>query len=334
MLFNQLGECEACPTSTSKDAVHRGLTAVGGLFFAGFVVCVVLFVRRPIAAAVVAGSWTDSNLTEAMAMQGASSRDIMAMQGASSRDVMAIAGQPAPTESRGQPEQQQADDQGAGEPTDEVELAEMQGNAVQTGSDLNEGLAALTDRFASDGDGGGFGRHELLQRIKIGISWLQCLGPFIFTFNIPWPVGFFDQLTSIYNIFAVDFSGLLGNLGEVACELDTSFLAGFMPHMLILPCLVLAVVVGLLVGALLGPSPQRAMKSGCCSKKSKKKVDGNRKEKPENPEKPRLYLPHKEAVLSRAIQILLFCVFMLYPGLCSKVRSRQAHELIQIYTKY
>jgi hypothetical protein len=184
---------------------------------------------------------------------------------------------------------------------------------VETGKDMKDAAADFTDRVSS-GEGAG-SKFQLLQRMKIGISWLQCLGPFIFTFDIPWPAQFADQLAIIYNVFAVDLSGLFGNIGEISCELDTSFLAGFFPHMMALPALLGATLLGFLVGALFGPARKNLKQGGCCRKKAKSKFARSLSQWGLVKET----LPHNEAALSRAIQVMLFLTFLLYPGLCSKL---------------
>jgi hypothetical protein len=133
---------------------------------------------------------------------------------------------------------------------------------------------------------------SLVQRLRIAVTWVQCLGPFVFTFSIPWPKAFADQLTVLNDIFTIDIFNLIGNIGTISCEMNTDFFSGFGPHMLLLPLLLLTMSMAYVIARLRGPKVLKV--KGAC-------------------------LDSKEAITTRLVQVLLSIVFLLYPGICAKL---------------
>jgi hypothetical protein len=140
------------------------------------------------------------------------------------------------------------------------------------------------------------GMELVIERMKIAVTWAQCLGPFIFTFSIPWPKGFLDQLTFLDGIVNIDFLSIMGNIGAAACEFDTTFLSTFVFSMSILPVLLLIMLGGFIIAKF------RGMKNV-----SKQKAKG------------KIFLSDESATLkTRAVQTILSALFLLYPGICNK----------------
>ena len=44
----------------------------------------------------------------------------------------------------------------------------------------------------------------LVGKVKIMVTWLQCIGSFSTTFTIPWPQGFLNFVDAAYGIFSID----------------------------------------------------------------------------------------------------------------------------------
>ena len=120
------------------------------------------------------------------------------------------------------------------------------------------------------------------QQLKIFVTWAQILTSFITTFSIPWPDGFHSMLSACYGWFNIDILGLLGDQHSVTCALDTSFYNQLVAHMMMLP-----VLVG---GALLAAFVAR-------------------RTHPEEAEHAHIY----------CIKGTGFFVFVLYPGICTKI---------------
>jgi hypothetical protein len=123
------------------------------------------------------------------------------------------------------------------------------------------------------------------QQVKIVVSWLQIVSAFVFTFTIPWPKGFDNLLKGLMPWVNFDVIGILVDFAAIKCNINTSFKNGFIAHMCLLP----ALVVACLAAALLSHF--------CVSASARHKV--------------------KE----RAIKIVGFVIFVMYPGLCSKIFS-------------
>eukprot|EP00937_MAST-01D_sp_MAST-1D-sp2_P000252 g252.t1 len=123
------------------------------------------------------------------------------------------------------------------------------------------------------------------QQFKILISWLQNLAAFVFTFSIPWPKGFRNILTGTFTWVNIDFVGLMTDFKAIKCNLDTNFKNNFAAHMALLPMLVVGVVIAVLIARWRLPTTD----------------------------------DHRNHCKQHGIKALGFLVFLIYPGLCSKI---------------
>jgi hypothetical protein len=119
---------------------------------------------------------------------------------------------------------------------------------------------------------------------------MQCLGPFLFTFHIPWPEHFETMLLRINSFFNFNIMDLLTFASDIGCSVPTNFFAGFMVHMMILPALLACIGVAWLAARM-------RIWAGNSFLKHKAK-------------------PHFNTftITARAKQTLNFFVFLLYPG--------------------
>jgi hypothetical protein len=135
-------------------------------------------------------------------------------------------------------------------------------------------------------------------RVKILISWLQCIGPIALTFAVQWPDEFTKHIYIVNTIFMLDFVEMAKNIGYIACEFPTDYQTGFWPHMLVFPVTCIVCGIGYYRALMLGPIDRTLNRRGKMRKE---------------------FLRHREASYARAIQCVLFFVFLWYPGLCQRL---------------
>ena len=146
---------------------------------------------------------------------------------------------------------------------------------------------------------------DFVSHIKVLFSWAQCLGPFIFTFNVNWPPAFSKQLTAIYGYVNIDFMRVFKQLKGITCALDTSFFASFRWHMAVLPILLACVLMAVTIAYVFFLVRTGGAKIlGFCSKRFSTKVEP--KFKP-------------VTIGYRAVQTANLMVFLMYPSMCSKI---------------
>jgi len=81
-------------------------------------------------------------------------------------------------------------------------------------------------------------------KMKILISWAQCIGVLAFTFNIPWPAEFSLFLTYLYGVFNLDVWSMFGSY---SCYMDTSWLTGYTADVATMPAIVILIGVAYFV---------------------------------------------------------------------------------------
>jgi hypothetical protein len=170
-------------------------------------------------------------------------------------------------------------------------------NAIDKGSHGIKHMVADGEKFAYDI----FERSDnpvTVARVKILISWLQCIGPIALTFAVQWPHEFRKHIYVMNTIFMLDFVEMARNIGYVACEFPTDYQTGFWPHMLMFPVTCIVCGIGYYRALMLGPIDSATNRRGRMKKE---------------------FLKHKEASYARAVQCVLFFVFLWYPGLCQRL---------------
>merc|ERR1711871_1478958 len=124
---------------------------------------------------------------------------------------------------------------------------------------------------------------------KISFGWLQMMSSLSVTFDIPWPPGFLSIQKFIFPIVNIDFMAAFSGF---SCQVDTSFLQGFIVHMYI-PIVVTFLVISCYVLA-------RVYRVLACFKCIHPRYD-------------------MRQLSDRSVQVINFVIFLMYPGIASKV---------------
>ena len=133
------------------------------------------------------------------------------------------------------------------------------------------------------------GLKQLTPIIKILFGWGQILSSFNLTFNIKWPVEFDSLMTFMYAPFNVDLFSLFKDFG---CYVDSSYVASFYMHMLMLPLLIVVI--------LSAWATAHAYKAFMCCKLCKPHYDN-------------------KTLYARALKMVNLVVFIMYPGIGLRV---------------